>query len=173
MKNQVYKVKGADKPIKVSYPRENLKEPVQKLSKDIKYYAFLEVERPEINPTTQCVKRKEVFLEEPHPLYPALLTCKLDWEILTYPQETIIERLNQSLGAYMDSEYLPETRIKHLGELMGLDGELTKERKAYLKALRKWETAQRKERDRRESAFINNNVFPSFNWEQKPQKLEL
>jgi len=147
--------------IEKDYPNKDIKTPVIGLDSDIKYY-FIQVENIE-NPNSyrfNVIPKSDELTDELHPEFGHLKICKRGFELQEKPQNEIIERLNLELGAYLDSEYLPEIRIKHTFELTQ---PITDERKSYILSLNNWLNDCRKIRDKRESDYLNNNIFPEFN----------
>jgi len=160
------KYKGETNPKHVDYPRGDLAEPVEKLSKDIKFYAELEdeVEKKD-NKKFRSVK-KMTFLDEPHPLYPHLFTCKVTYTRIEIPIYEINEELNNSVGAYLDENYDIHTRIKHNYEL--ISKATSKERIEEITELKEWELSCIAEKDKRIEEFIKTGVFPETdNWPVK------
>ena len=93
--------------------------------------------------------------------------CNRSWSVEDYPNEVIIQRLNDSLGSHLDFNYPIPIRIKHIREK---DKSITNQaRKDYIESLQNWEDSCRTECDDREQQFIDNNISPSFEWESKPE----
>ncbi len=137
------------------------------LDEGIQYYYLEEIKPTNTNNDKYYLKDKEIVLtKEEHPEYIHLLKAIKEWELIEYSQAVVIQKLSNSLGEYLDSNYPTWKRTKHLRELQG---QPTKEREAYINSLFAWEDRCRLERDHREDNYINNNIFPDlYNWELMP-----
>lgn len=153
----------------VEYPHIDISEPVKGLGDGILYYFINQAERPSYNADKSYLKPTEELTTNKHPEYSHLLLCERGWEVVDYPQQVIVEKLNSSLGEHLDYEYPLWERQKHSDEL--LIGSPDADRKTYIESLKMWEFSQRQERDNRENEYLTNGVFPSFAWEPRPEKI--
>jgi hypothetical protein len=150
------------------YPRHDM-QPVDSTIEGVQFYLVKEEERPEYDSARGSMKQKELVLtnetdnENPH-----FKIAVKGWEVVSFTQDQIIQRLNDSLGQHLDSNYPLWQRQKHTDELNMMHS--SPERIAEISALKTWEFECRAERDKREQEYINTNQFPSFEWEPKPEK---
>jgi len=149
------------------YPRADIKEPVQQLEEGIVFCFIEETEKPEYNPEKSYLKPVNRLDLSPNKTYPHLGTCYREWEIVDFPAETIVQRLNDTMGEHLDANYPQPVRLKHNEELQFRNP--STERIDKIMKLKEWEWRIRDEKDKRELDFINNNIFPSFEWEEKPE----
>ena len=169
--------KDANLQVEKDYPAWDISEPIKGLDESIQFY-YIETEKPE-NPNHDkydLIKKPDVLTENVHPDYSHLKICERVYELVEKSKDEIINRLNTELGIYLDSNYLPAIRDKHVRELYRLNEStlLTSEqieRRDYLLSLDNWLNECRIERQRREDEYLNNDIFPDFfNYPQKPQK---
>lgn len=153
----------------VEYPHMDIATPVVGLSQGILFYFIEQQERPVYDAFKSYLKPFENLTDKKHPEYSHLLLCERGWEVVDYSQQTIVQKLNASLGEHLDNEYPLWERQKHSDEL--LIGNPDAERKTYIESLKTWEFSQRQERDNRETEYLTNGVFPSFTWEPRPEKI--
>lgn len=149
--------------VRFGYCRKDVAIAPSNLAKGSQYYYIDEVIPENTNVNRYYLKPLDIVLtEEIHEEYDHLLKAVKEWELVEYPQESIISKLDDSLGEHLDANYPVWKRTKHLRELETAD----EERAAYIQSLFDWEDRCRTERDLRETEYLNNNVFPSFEWEE-------
>jgi len=145
------------------------------------YNIFIIVEGnvPKCDPDKEFLKEELIYVDDYYKTneYYKVKICQKSWNKFLYSKPVIIDKLNESLGNFLDREYPIWERTKHAGEgsyilnLM-ITGNLTEEeikRKEYIDSTYNWITNCRLERDRRELEYLTNNIFPSFEWEARPK----
>jgi hypothetical protein len=147
------------------YPNDTM-QPVDRLAAGIVYCIIETAEMPQYDVNTHTHKMVETLDFTPREDYPHMGTCRRSYEVYQLPNESIVAKLNNSLGEHLDSNYPLWQRQKHDDEIKYL--EPTPERIEYIKSLKIWEFGCRNDRDKREQELINNNTLPSFEWEPKP-----
>ena len=162
-----------------TYPRKDISEPLEgKSSNLIQIYKIIDkIPTYDTNKQRIINKNNYIFTEEINE-YSHIKNAYVEYEITDISNEEIIERLNISLGTYLDEVYPLWERAKHAGEGSYIlwnktESDLTTEeltRKSYIDNMYNWITRCRKERDEREKNLIENNEFPSFEWEPRPQQ---
>ena len=163
----------------VNYPNISLENKVAGLVDGIRYYFIIESEKPAFNTEQSYIKQRDILTDESHQDYPHLLICNRVYDVINYPVGTIINRLNDNVGQHIESnfplwkqnKYI--SRYIYLGELVKV-GQITPEQIAEMQWIGEVDTRAilcRAERDKRESEFINNGIFPDlYNWPEMPQK---
>ena len=162
----------------VNYPHIDIANPVAGLDGGIVYYYIDKLERPEIDFNKSYLKPTEVLTDKIHPEYSHLLVCERGYEVVDYPNETIIEKLNTAVGEWIESRMPLWKQSKYLGRYIGLkdlnkEGLLDQDRineMNYYLSLWEWADKCRSDRDLREHEYINNDVFPSFVFDEMPPK---
>lgn len=150
------------------YANRNIAKPVP-LDEGYQYYFIEEIKPINTNPYRYELKYKDTILtNEKHIDYPHLLKAIKNYELVEYSKDYVIDQLNKSLYDLLDIEYPIYVRQKHSDEIMFTKP--NEERVAYITSLKNWELGQRLEKEKRVFEYINNNTFPSFIWESKPQK---
>ena len=109
--------------------------------------------------------------------YHQVKICRHSWAITDYDKDTVVEKLNASLGIYLDTQYPLWERSKHSGEGNYINWAKTEpeglsqdqiDRKAYIDSVYAWITQCRTDRDTKENEYVNNGTFPSFEWTDRP-----
>ncbi len=159
------------------FPSKDINKPIIGFDyKNNDIFIVIEELCPLYNENKSYLEKKIIYSEELHPDYYKVKICKHTEIIKDYSQKIVLEKLNTSLGEHLDSQYPLWERIKHSGEGIytlwdKTEGEITQEqadRKTYIDSVYVWITSCRNERDIKENEFINNNAFPSFEWENRP-----
>lgn len=83
-----------------------------------------------------------------------LKVAVVSYSLVEKTQAVVLENFNNSFGAFIDTAYPVEIRLKDR-YYPSVKGALRIEK----------ETALREDRENRESDYLNNNIFPSFEWE--------
>lgn len=165
--------------VKKGYANKDISKPIKDLEKGLQYYFIEEIKPINTDSIRYYLKPNKVVLtEEKHPEYSHFLKAVKEWELVEFSQDLIIEKLNHSVGDWIESNFPIWKQTKYLSRFIYLDmlkrdesiteDQLTE--MAYLNDLDNWVIKCRADRDLRESDFINNGVFPSFEWDLMPTK---
>jgi len=156
------------------YPRNDL-EPIIGLSDDIKIYLILEERIPSYDQNRYFIKKNESYTDEIYENHEHIFIYRISWELIEFPKQKIINKLNDSLGNFLDSQYPMWERTKHLMEYMELQNKKNglndeeMQRLEMIGYLNNWMNQCRAERDNKEKEFITNNIFPDlYDWEIRP-----
>jgi len=175
MKYIIHNKKEDIQVITEKYPRADISEPLEGVN-DIQIYVIID-KKPNYNPDKSCLKIGKIELTtKVFEKYNHLLIANQLYDIVDFPKETVIDSLNESLGSHLDEQYPLWVRSKHAGEgtiilQAQLDGVATPEqliRKTFLISMYDWATKCRVDRDIREKEYKDNDIFPSFKWDNKP-----
>lgn len=178
----IYKTKKVQK--EIEYPNLDISIPVENInkaklngkhvdiSKDsdeyIDLYFINEVipvnDRPE---QFDLIRLPDVLSNLTHEVYKHLKVCDRVWVLQEKSQAEILNNLNNTFGMWLDENYFPQTRTKHIIE--SLSTNTSTEKKESIKKLHDWLLACYAEKEKRELEYINNGIFPDFgNWPEKP-----
>lgn len=176
MRSKVLKVTydsdgNVESKVVTTYPCKALEQAVSGLSDRLKYFYIEEEEKPEYDENMQYLKVSYNLSEEYHKTYTNLLVATMTYTIVDYDSDFVIENLAASLGSHLDNNYPGWKRTKHLREYLN-DKEISDARKAYLESLFTWEDNCRSAYDERVTAYEIDGIFPSFIWDDFPQKTE-
>ena len=138
------------------YPNENINVAV---GGEYTYYFINQSDRPIIDHDKSFLKATELLTDEKNETYPHLFNAYLGFEVIDYPQFQIIQKLNDNLGIFLDSEYPIWKRLDDEDTLLNSDDE---DKKAYILSKKQWRKDCKVDRDLRENNFINNGVFPDL-----------
>lgn len=101
--------------------------------------------------------------------------AKQVWTITPNDSSDVSDYLNNTLGIYLDENYLTETRIKHVYELQCLikigEDNFTDTQQArydYLNSLMAWVVQCTELRDEYEEIFTSEGTLPELSWPDKP-----
>lgn len=163
--NVIYKENG--KTSESKYIRNDISEPIQGLAKGINVYFIDEVLIENTDPERYDLAFTDELIDKPNPIYKHLFTCKRTWYLKEKSQNEVIQKLNTEFGNYMDTNYFPQTRIKHQIEL--LNSKTNADKKNKITALQEWLLVCNNERQKREDAYLKDGIFPDFyNYQVKP-----
>lgn len=162
----------------VNYPHIDISKPVAGLQEGILYYFIEEKEKPVYNSEKSYLKPFENLTERIHDEFNHLLICERGFEVVDFPKEQIIEKLNLAVGDWIESRLPVWKQVKYISRFMYLDilkaeGTATEEQlreMSYLNDLDNWVIKCRNDRDLREKDLIENDVFPLFYFDEMPQK---
>lgn len=175
--NVIKKYINSDKFEYTKYPRADMGKLVGS-DPDLEYY-ILEDNPPVYDENIFKLKQGGVnFTNEDHEIYSALKKAVREYELIELSKDDTIKKLNDSLGQHIDSRYPYWKQVKHTAEAtrlyveMGQNnwGEYEQLRFQYIMALANWARGLRQERDQREIEYRDNNIFPSFEWNEMPEK---
>ncbi len=124
--------------------------PLKGLDADIEYYEIQALEKPAYNPHQFDLVEQWNLSETKGEL---LNICEVSWQLQEKSQAEVISNFNHAFGSFIDSAYPLWQRIKDLN-FQSIDGDLRKAQEASLRELR----------EQRESDYINNQIFPDFNF---------
>ncbi len=161
--------------IREEYLNKDISKPID-LDDNLEIYKVIDV-KPDYNVDSQRLKKDSyLYTDDLFEDYKHLKIANVNYIVEDIPQDEIIERLNNSLGAHLDNSYPLWERAKHSG--IGnyilwnkTEGELTSVElatKAKIDNTYAWITQCRAERDEREQNYKDNDIFPSFEWEERP-----
>lgn len=132
---------------KVDYPAI-WGEPVIGLDPDINFYEIQEQPKPPYNPEQFTISEVWTLTEN---VGEFLSVCEIGWQLTEKSQTEVINNLNRTFGEFIDNAYPLWQRIKDLNYPSD-EGTMRKAQEAAL----------RDERQAREDAYINENIFPDF-----------
>ena len=157
-----------------SYPAKDESKPLHGLDEDLEIFKIVD-ELPEYDKDRQRISKDGyIFTDE---LYNShLKIANINYLIAEISQDEIVGKLTTSLGTHLDEQYPMWERIKHSGEGNYIvETQITKEltqaqidRRTYIDSVYKWTVKCRDDRDLREKELIDNNTFPSFEWDDRP-----
>jgi len=142
-------IKSTGAKLKVKYPGiwPNL---LKGLDADIEYYEIQELEKPAYNPHQFDLIELWNLTTTKGEVYNI---CEVSWQLQEKSQAEVINSFNQTFGTFIDSAYPLWQRVKDLN-FQSIDGDFRKAQEASL----------RDERQAREDNYINNDIFPDFNF---------
>lgn len=143
-------VKSTGEKSKVEYPAI-WGEPVYRLDEDITYYEIQILPYPE-NYDVHKHELIEVCTITDN-IGTFLNVCLIEWQLVDKPQSSVLEDFNNVFGAFIDVSYPMWRRVKDIS-FPSESGTLRQEQ----------ELALRQERQNREDNYVNNNIFPDFNF---------
>lgn len=162
--NIIVKDKSTGSYSEIPYPNIDNVE-LEGLTDQYNLYTITHEERPDINENIGYLVDDIQFTEKKDDDYPFLLKAVKGFKVITHSHEEIITRLNESIGQYIENNYPLWKQTRDQWRIINND-----ERADYYKSLFQWADRLRAERDSRENDYIQNNIFPSFEWEPKPEK---
>lgn len=154
----------------ISYPNTDNNSEI--IGFDYNKYEIFQIKennKPVYDDKQETVEKIEIYTNKKSK-FPKTKIFEINWKINKLSKQTIINKLNKSLVDHIDVQYPIWERIKHIDELV-LDN-LDEERENYIKSCKNWLNSCRGERDERENEFLVNNIFPSFEWENRPEKIK-
>lgn len=160
-----------------SFPTKYQGSPIEDFDYDNnEIFVIVEEVRPDYDTNKSYLRKTITYTEDFQPGFYQVKVCRYDWKVVNHSKETVIQKLNESLGIYLDEQYPIWERIKHAGEgnyilLAMIEGDITQDqldRKTYIDTVYDWITQCRADRDIRENEFVNNDIFPSFEWTDRP-----
>jgi len=175
MKYIVFNKKTKEQKILEAYPRKDISEPLVG-AEDIRMYVIID-KRPIFDENKSSLKIGEIELtSDVYENHKHLLIANQLYDIIDYPKEVIINKLNTSLGNYLDEQYPLWERAKHAGEgnyilldmIVGKNTTDQLDRKLYIDSVYNWITKCRADRALREKEYLENDIFPSFEWDKRP-----
>lgn len=144
-----------------NYPRKDISEPVQGLSKDIEIYYINETKEDLINSLKyKLVKQKDNLSNDNHNEYKHLKLCNRNWIRVEKTKEEVISNLNSTLYNILDREYPLIERIKDSDEM--IYGNPDNDKENIIRTKKKWEQDLRTLNRQRIKDYIENDIFPSF-----------
>ena len=145
--------------IKNNYLRKNLSEPIEG-AKDLLVY-MLEDKIPKYNIRSQRIINSDISLtDKQHDEYPHILVAYQLYDVIDIPKEEVIENLNQEFYNYLDINYPLVERQKDSDELSFSNP--SQERIDLITNKKSWEWNLRIEKRNRIEKYINEDIFPSF-----------
>lgn len=162
--------------IECEYPRAHIDEPIIGIEEGIIFCVIEEADAPTFNPDKSFLKVVYEMDFTPRADYPHLCTCVKRYDVIDYTQNTIIDKLNESYEEAQNTVPQAE-RINNIADMMYYlylqdYGVLSAEQSIkmqYINSLDNWRIRLRLEREKRELEYLTDNIFPSFEWELKPQ----
>jgi hypothetical protein len=161
--NKITKEKKED-----HYPRIDISEPIEGLDPNIEIYFIKEnlIENP--NPDKYFTTYTDVLTKNLHTTYTHIKLANRNYSLVEKNTPEIIQKLNDELASYLDTNCPEWERIKLLSRI-SLNTKQNEHQ--YYKAVLQWLDDCRTERDIRENSYLTNNQFPKFNeWPVKPAK---
>lgn len=150
-------VKESDK-----YPNIDISNPL-KGAKDIEIY-FVVDEKPVYDANKQRLLKLDYKLTtELYEGYKHIKIAKVNYKIVEVSQEEILSKLSNALYEHLDMMYPLVERQKNSDELQFAN--ITDAKRTEILNKKDWEQRCRQEKRDRESAYINENIFPSFEFE--------
>lgn len=162
---------------RVNYPSIDKDKEIKGFDYDkCEIFIIKEESKPIVDENKEILEKVESYTTKKSKDYYNTRILEITWKINQLPAQTIINKLNKSLGDHLDSQYPIWERVKHAGEGAYIlwnksESDLTQEeldRKVFIDSTYEWIKGCREERDRREVEFLTNNTFPSFEWENRP-----
>ncbi|MFA6400864.1 MAG: hypothetical protein WCX31_04455 [Salinivirgaceae bacterium] len=136
--------------LKTTYPRED-KEPIVGLDASIEFYEIQTMPYPgDYDPNKHTISEIWTLTTNQGEF---LKVCLIEWLLTEKPQAEVLVNFNNSFGNFIDTAYPIWKRVKDFSQPTN-EGTL---RQAQ-------ETSLREERQLREDAYINSNIFPDFNF---------
>jgi len=160
-----------------NYPRGDESKPIDGLEENLEIFKIIDVAPLfDINKQRLSIDGY-LFTNEAYNEH--IKIAKLNYIISDIPPDEIIKKLNNSLGNHLDSNYPFWEQNKHSGKglryisTLMQGGTPTQEESSYINSkvivLADWARRCRDERDKREKNYLENNIFPSFEWEMRPE----
>lgn len=147
--NVIKYTKSTGKKEKTTYPG-TWGEQVPGLIEDIEFYE-IEGVMPVYNHNQYTVKEKYKLTDM---VGEFLKVCEVEYFLVEIEQAVVVNNLNSRFGKFIDNNYPLYKRINDLDKKT-TDGDDRRDKYWGLKS----------EREKRELNYINNNEFPSFEWE--------
>lgn len=170
----INKINGDQKVI--DYPR-NDKNPIVGLAENLEIFVISDEILPYDNRLHNIQCTGYTLTESYDQEYTHLKIANSNWIIKEKLTNEIINNLNRSLGEYLDDNYPEWERSKHAGESLRfvVKGqpnwtENDIKRISYIQATADWCRSCRLLRDQRELDLIIDNILPSFDWIERPNK---
>lgn len=137
--------------LKCQYPRED-KEPVIGLDKAIEFYEIQVLPKPdEYNPEKHNIAEIWTLTETQGEF---LKVCLIEWQLTDKPQSEVLTNFNNAFGTFIDNAYPLWKRVKDVSQTTD-EGIIRQAQEASL----------RQEREAREDAYLQDNIFPNFNFQ--------
>lgn len=177
MKVIVLNKKTGDRIFK-EYPRIDL-DVILGLSKEYEIYGILEINKIPVNTDTHKLCFNEEWTDEPFDGIKHIKTYKKTYYSEVLSNNIIIEKLNTSVGEWIDSNYPFWEQNKHTGQILKLEkdsndwDEYDTARFNWIVDTANWARGCRELRDYKEKELIENNIIPNFIWDNRPDKPEI
>lgn len=161
---------------KEKYPARDEDRPVVGLGEDLTIYKLKDV-KPLHNDNVEFLFNKGyLFTEETYNAF--IKIAKIDYEVVACLENEVVEKLNLSLGAHLDSLYPFWEQNKHSGKAIRYihtllaggtpDQTDTDYITSKVLVLADWAKRCRDARDLKEKEFIKRGKVPAFEWEPRP-----
>jgi len=147
---QYNKITG--KYITEEYPRIDTK-PVINLAEELEYFEIVKEVEPSYNINEYTIHINTILTEQKSSKFPALKVAIIEYELQLIPKNEVISNFNNAFGTFIDSAYPIWQRVKDLTASTN-EGTIRQAQEASL----------RETRQERELLYINDNIFPDFNF---------
>jgi len=143
-------IKSTGEKIKQEYPAI-WPTPIYRLDSNLEFYEIQIMPYPEnYNPNQHNAVEILTLTETQGEL---LKICLIEWDLQEKPQSEVLTNFNNSFGTFIDDAYPLWKRIKDFSQPTD-EGTIRQAQEASL----------REERQAREDAYLNENIFPNFNF---------
>jgi len=144
-------IKSTGEKIKQEYPAI-WPTPIYRLDKDLEFYEIQTLPKPaEYNSEKHNIAEIWTLTEN---IGEFLKVCLIEWQLTDKPQSEVLTNFNNAFGAFIDNAYPLWQRVKDVSHTTD-EGTIRQAQEASL----------REERQAREDVYLNENIFPNFNFQ--------